>query len=295
MARLYQKSHCSQIKKQITLLTQQYGMAGMINEIVSYCRELAGNHRVIVKLANRDFRIRYSRNYLGLLWAVVEPMAMLIIMLLVFTFLRTRTHPDYPFVVFLLSGLVAFDFFSKGFSQATNSMRSFSFMINVVHIRTSLLPIISIFTTFRAHLIILGIAIIILLFNGVPFSGYWFQLPYFMLAAWMLLTGLAWMSSALVLFIPDLQYIISISMRALFFLTPVFWDISIFPEKYHWIVKINPLFHLVEGYRMCLLYHEPFWSDIYAMISFWIITLFFLFFGSFVFKRLRPYFADVTN
>lgn len=270
-------------------------MARLTSEIVSFIRDLLNSRRLIAKLANRDFRIRYARDHMGLIWAIVEPLAMLIIMLIVFTYLRTRSHPDYPFVVFLLSGLVAFDFFNKSFSQATHSMRAYSFMINLVHIRSSLLPLVSILTTFRTHLVILAIAIGILLFNGIGFSFYWFQLIYFMLAAWLLLTGLTWMSSAMLLFVPDLQHIISIGMRAMFFLTPIFWDLSIFPEKYHKILKLNPLFYLVEGYRMSLLYHKPFWSDSYAMLSFWMITLFFLFLGAFVFRRLKPYFADVSN
>lgn len=270
-------------------------MAGLKSEISSFIHDLINNRRLIGKLANRDFRIRYARDYLGLMWAIVEPLAMLIIMLIVFTYLRTRSHPDYPFVVFLLSGLVAFDFFNKSFSQATQSMRAYSFMINMVHIRVSLLPLISILTTFRTHLVILAIAIVILLFNGIGFSLYWFQLVYFMLGAWLLLTGLTWISSAMLIFVPDLQHVVGIAMRALFFLTPIFWDISIFPEKYHKFIKLNPLFYLVEGYRMSLLYHKPFWSDGYAMIAFWSFTLFFLFFGAYVFRRLKPYFADLSN
>jgi len=60
------------------------------------------------------------------------------------------------------------------------------------------------------------------------------------------------------------------------------------------LLKLNPLFHIVEGYRMCFLYHKPFWSDMYSIVSFWIITIAIMITGIFVFKRLRPHFADVV-
>jgi len=256
--------------------------------------ELYSNRKLIIQLAERDFKIKYVRNYFGLAWAILEPLAMLMIMLLVFTYLRNRTHSDYPFIVYLLSGVVAFNFFSTAFAQATHSIKSFSFMINLVHLRMSFVPFISILSAFFTHLIVLGIAIFILLLSGIGFSWYWFQLIYFMLALWLLLIGLTWFTSALVVYVRDLQYLISIGMRAMFFLTPIFWDITMFPEQYRHYFKLNPLYHIVEGYRMSLLYHQPFWSDGYAMLSFWVFTLIFLFTGAYVFKRLSPNFIDVA-
>ena len=270
-------------------------MINFLREIQLFFRELYNNRQLIIHLANRDFRIKYARNRLGLLWAVLEPMALLIIMLLVFTYLRSRAHADYPFVVYLMSGLAGYNFFSSGMSQGANSLKSFSFMLELVHLRTAIIPVISILTSFRTHLIILGITLIILLGNGIGFSIYWFQLLYFIFALWVLLIGTNWITSVLMVFVPDLQHIISIFMRALFFLTPVFWDISIFPAKYRIFLKINPLFHIVEGYRMSLLYHEPFWSDKYAFMFFWINTLGTLLLGFYIFTKLSPYVADINN
>lgn len=265
------------------------------NIFTSFLNDLLKNRRLIFKLAKRDFKIKYARNYMGLMWAFIEPLALLIIMLLVFTYLRNRSHPEYPFIVYLLSGLIGYNFFSKGLAQATNSIRAFSFMINQIHVSSFLLPLISILSTFYTHLILLVISIFIFLINGIGFSFYWFQLLYFMFAAWILLYGISLFTSSVVLFVKDLNYIITIVMRALFFLTPIFWQISMFPEKYRVYLKLNPLYYLVEGYRMSLLYHEPFWSDRVAMISFWVFTIVILFLGSKVFSRLKSYFSDIIN
>jgi lipopolysaccharide transport system permease protein/teichoic acid transport system permease protein len=258
--------------------------------------ELKNNWFLLLQLARRDFKIKYARNYLGLAWAVLEPLALLVIMLIVFTYLRHRgDREEFPFAVYMLTGMAGFDFVSKSLHSATNSIRSYSFMIKLLHIPTILIPFISIMSTFFTHLIVVGIAIIIIMFHGFGFSWYWFQLVYFMFASWMFLTGVTRLTASLVIFVQDLQYVIGIVLRGLFFLTPIFWSIDMFPEQYRIYFKLNPLYHIVEGYRMSLLYNKPFWSDGISMISFWIVTIFFLIAGTYVFKKLSPNFADTIH
>ena len=261
----------------------------------SFFSELIKNKSILFHLALRDFRIRYARNYFGMAWAVLEPLAILLIMMIVFTYLRHRMHPEYPFIVYLLSGLMGYDFFSKSLARATNSIRSYSFMIELIHIRKDFIPLVSILTSFFTHLIVLAVAIIVLILNGVAVSWYWLQLPYYMLASWLLLLGVTWTTSALVVYVRDIQHVIPIVMRALFFLTPIFWNISMFPEKYRNYFKLNPLYYLVEGYRNCLIYRQPFWSDSFSMMAFWIITITFLFIGRHTFRKLSPTFVDIEN
>lgn len=265
-------------------------------ERAKFIADLVKNRNLIYHLALRDFKIKYARNYFGLAWAVLEPLALLVIMLIVFTFLRDRgERENYPFAVYMLSGMIGFDFVSKSLQQATQSIRGYSYLIKLLHIPTTLIPSITIMSSFFTHIIVLCITIFIILLHGFGFSWYWFQILYFMFASWLFLTGVTWLTSSVVIFLHDLQYIIGIVMRGLFFLTPIFWDLSMFPEKYQVYFKLNPLFYIVEGYRMSLLYHKPFWSDGFAMISFWTSTLFFLIVGAFVFKKLSPNFADAIH
>ena len=248
---------------------------------------------MIIKLAERDFRIRYAHNRLGLAWAILEPLATLLIIILVFTYLRR--HTENPFIFYLLPGLMGYDFFSKSLGYATNSIRSYSFMIKLIHIRKDFIPVVSILTSFFTHLIVLSVAIIVLILKGVTVSWYWLQLPYYIFASWLLLLGVTWTTSSLVVYVRDIQHVIPIVMRALFFLTPIFWNISMFPEKYRIYFKLNPLYYLVEGYRNCLIYRQPFWSDTFSMTTFWITTFIFLFIGRYIFGKLSPTFSDIEN
>jgi len=266
----------------------------LASETLDFFNDFYKNRKIIRGLASREFKITYGFNFLGFAWAILEPLAMMLMMLLVFTYLRARAANEYPFVVFLLSGVVAFEFFNKSLMQATRSIKFHSFLLKQGNFRMSFLPIVNIFSTLKTHLILLVIAAIIFAFFNIYPSFYWLQLGYYIFAAMVLLIGLSWITSSMVLFVPDIQYVINIAMRSAFFLTPIFWDITMFPPKIAIILKFNPLYHIVDGYRMCFLYHQPFWSDWYSFVSYWIITITIFITGIFVFKKLRPHFADVV-
>jgi len=234
------------------------------------------------------------KNLLGFSWAVIEPLAMMLILWIVFSFIYHRHDRDgYPFIAFLLCGMVAYDFFNKTINQATRSIQTFSFLIKQVNFRIAILPIIIILSELFLHFIILVIVAVILFFNHIYPSVYWLQVFYYLFASSVLLLGLSWLTSSIHLFFPDIYVIISIVMRLLFFMSPIFWNPSMLDPSIIKIFRLSPLYYLVEGYRNCFLYKIPFWQDVRGTVSFWCFTLFFLLAGVFVFKKLRPQFADV--
>lgn len=94
-------------------------------------------------------------------------------------------------------------------------------------------------------------------------------------------------------FFRDLGQFVSMMVQFLFWLTPIFWALKIVPEKYHWVFEINPVYYITQGYRDALIGHVWFWEKPVQLIVFWIGTLIVLILGAFVFRRLRPHFADV--
>jgi lipopolysaccharide transport system permease protein/teichoic acid transport system permease protein len=87
--------------------------------------------------------------------------------------------------------------------------------------------------------------------------------------------------------------LVSIVVQFGFWLTPIFWNISTVPEKYHWIIKLNPMAYIIEGYRNSMIYHKWFWEDMNMTIYFWTITIILFGLGALTFRKLRPHFADV--
>lgn len=272
------------------MLIKQFFLEG-----IDFLKQMFNNRVVIFELTKRDFKTRYTENFFGLTWAILEPLAMMLIMWLVFSqFFKMGKVLEYPFYLYMFAGLVAFDFFNNALNQGTRSIRDLSFLVKQVNFRVAILPMIYILSELIIHLIILLIVVFFCLFNGIYPTIYWLQVFYFIFAACFLLTGLTWLTSSVLLFFPDIYFIISIVMRALFFMSPIFWIPSAIPNKFMLFVKLNPIFYLVEGYRMCFLYHKPFWSDPNGTLYFWVIsgTIFLL--GILTFKKLRPHFADVV-
>jgi lipopolysaccharide transport system permease protein len=263
-----------------------------ILEGLDFLKQIYLNRFIVWELTKRDFRTKYINNLFGLSWAILEPLAMMVILWFIFTYVRTGRSTDVPFAIFLLTGLVAYDFFNKTLNSSTRSIKNFGFLLNKVNFRVAIIPLVKTASEVMIHLIILVIVAVIVLLNGIPITFYWLQVFYYLFAMCALLTGLSWFTSSISLFFPDINYIITIVMRVLFFFTPIFWDARTIPDQYIGYFKLNPLFYLVNGYRDSFLFQVAFWEHPMEALYYWIVTAFFFILGVVVFKRLRPHFAD---
>lgn len=245
-------------------------------------------------LTRRDFKNRYTGSFLGLLWAFLEPLAMMGIMWAVFSIgLRVKPKGDIPFVAYLFTGQTAYNLFFAAVASSSNVIREFSFLVKKVKFRVAILPIVKINSAIILHLIFLLIVIAILLINKIPITIYWFQSLYYMCSCIFLLLGLGWLLSALGVFIRDITHVVQILLNFGFWLTPIFWDAKMVPEQYKVFLFLNPMYYIVQGYRDSFLYQIPFWQHPYQTCYFWSLALALLLTGILVFKKLRPHFADV--
>jgi ABC-type polysaccharide/polyol phosphate export permease len=268
--------------------------ARLFKEGIDLFRQIYYNRNVIYELTKRDFRSNYITNALGMTWAILEPLAMMLILYIVFTYLRAgKPISNIPFSLYLLTGLIIYDFFNKTINTATRSIKDFSFLIRKVKFRIAILPMVKISSEVLIHLIILGIVMVILLLSKVPLTIGWLQVFYYFFASIVLLIGISWFTASLSLFVPDIKYIITIFMRVLFFFTPIFWSSDKVTGKFKILLELNPLYYLVTGYRDSLLFNIPFWEKPEQTLIYWGVTFIFLILGIFTFKRLRPHFADV--
>jgi len=263
-------------------------------DLNDFINQIYLNRWLIIELTKREFKTSYAENIFGLLWAVLEPLAMMIILWLVFSYLRTgKSTDDVPFAIYLLCGILAYDFFNKSINKGSRSIKNYSFLVKTVNFRIAVIPMITISAELIIHLIVMILLIIILISNSIFPHVYWFQIFYYMMAQYILLIGLCWLTASILPFFPDLAYIITITMRVLFFITPIFWQMDMLSEKILRIVSLNPLVYTVGGYRDSFLYHVPFWEYRFETLYFWGFTLVVYILGIIVFKRLRPHFADV--
>ena len=123
---------------------------------------------------------------------------------------------------------------------------------------------------------------------------FWIQTLYYLFALMVLMISTGWLTSSIYLFFPDICNIVSIITLLMFFLTPIFWNINGLLPRDQLILKFNPLYYIINGYRDSFLYITSFWDHPALTHYFWAVCLVFLVAVVAVFKKLGPHFADVV-
>ncbi len=266
----------------------------ILTRIKGFLAAIYFSRGIVFELSKRDFQQQYMGSYLGFIWVFLQPLIFISILYVVFTYgLRSSQPSDIPFTVYLISGMIAWMYFAEILNATSRIITRHSFLVKKVDFRLSLLPIVKISSSLIPHLFFLFIAIVVSWINGFPPSWYTFQVLYYMGAMIILLLGLGWITSSTSLFVSDVIQVVSIFTQFGFWLTPIFWNIKTIPEKYQWILQLNPMYYVVNGYRDSLVHKIPFWEHPIATLYFWIVTLCILYIGILVFSKLRPHFAEV--
>lgn len=254
-----------------------------------FIKEIISKKFLIIELTKRDFYSKYINSLFGMAWAFLEPMFFVLILWLVFGF-GLKSGID---ISYLVTGIIPFNIFRTTLIEGTGSIRSYSFLVKKVDFKLSILAIIKLLSGLMLFALLYIIIFTVLTIKGIYPSLYWLQLFYYTGAMCFFLLGLIWLTSAIELFIPDIKNVIGIVMQFLFYLTPIFWKTDNLPPTFRYIAKFNPMFYLINGFRETFIYHKWFWESPYELLYFSGVSLFFLFTGIYVFKKLRPHFADV--
>ncbi len=263
-------------------------------DIVWFLGSVIEKRDLIIELVKRDIKSQYANSYMGAAWVIAEPLFFICILWFVYSVgLRGGKIGNTPFIVFLSSGLICWQYFSSTFSTNTNIIKRYSFLVKKINFTLSILPVVKIFVDFLPHILLVTIVVIIASLNHIYPSLFLLQILYYLCAMFFLLLGLGWLTSALNVFASDVGNIVRVSVHFGFWVTPIIWDYHTLRSEYQIILKLNPMFYIVEGYRDSIIYNIPFWEKPFLTLYFWCVTGFILFLGAIVFKRLRPHFASV--
>lgn len=272
-------------------LKKYLNLKGFLNFLIG----LVKNRRIIYGLVIKDIKNQSLGSFFGITWAFVHPTVFILVLWFVFsTGLRgARVEGEAPFILYLISGLVVWNFFSGALVAGAMSIKQNSFFVQKMVFRISMLPVVKILSAFVIHLVFLIVMIIVYIAHGFFIDFYYIQILYYIFATIILSLGISWITSSVVLFFPDLSQLIQLVVRIGFWFTPIIWKIDRIPQKYQVFIKANPAYYLVMGYRECLLYKVWFWEHPVLTLYFWLLTFFIFALGSILFMRLKPHFADV--
>lgn len=264
------------------------------NRISELVLELNQNKKLIWQLSKNDFKTKYAGSYLGITWAFVQPVVTVMVYWFVFQVgFKSAPIEDFPFVLWLIAGIVPWFFFSEAIINATNSLIEYSYLVKKVVFKISILPIVKILSSLFVHGFFVLFGIIVFSAYGYVPTPYTFQVIYYTLCTFVLVLGVSYVTSAIVIFFRDLGQIINIFMQVGMWVTPIMWDYMMMPEPYRWILKINPMYYIVQGYRDALINRVWFWNRPIETVYFWTVSAVVAGIGCLVFKRLKIHFADV--
>jgi len=256
-------------------------------------REVADIFRfwdVFTSLVMRDFKGRYRAKVLGVLWSIGDPLVMMFVYTLVFTYMFKREVYAYPVV--LLLGMTPHRFFANGVTGSANSIVDYSPLVRRVAFPRHLLPP-AVLTSHLIHFgIEIGLVLIVSLFYpGVPkLSSAMVYLPVIFAVQMLYMSGMAFLMAALNVVYRDVQYMLRSMMLVLYWLTPIFYPADFIPEAFRPYFMLNPMAGVVIGYRNVLIdATAPDWTFL-AVGAF--VSSIILFTGMVVFRRLEGTFAD---
>jgi len=262
-------------------------------KLSSLLKEFISNRSLILDLAINDFKTRYAGSYLGIVWAFVQPVVTILVYWFVFQVgFRSGTLKEVPFVLWLAAGLVPWFFFNEALNSATSSLIDYGYLVKKVVFNIRIIPFVKILSALFVHAFFVIFILLLYILNNIFPSIYWLQIVYYSGYMIILCLGITYVTSALMIFFRDLSQIINVFLQIGIWMTPIMWDIAVIPIQHQWILKLNPMYYVVEGYRNALIYHNWFWNDPIQTVYVWIIAIIMLLLGNYVFNKLKEYFAD---
>lgn len=229
---------------------------------------------MILLLARRDLKIKYARTSLGLIWSVVQPMTGLVIFYLFFNYLiAVPSIPDCGYTVFAFSGMTAWYFFSYIVYQGSNALIQGQELSQKIYFPRIALPISKVMVGSVDLLVALLLLLIVMLILSVPLSWHLMFLPLFVLINAAVGLSIAIWISALTVKHRDLQHIVPYIVNFGIWLTPVFFPASIVPGNFSWMLYLNPMSGVIEGFRWCLWGHTGFLPEYFTGIGISLIVL----------------------
>lgn len=239
----------------------------------------------------REFSIRYRQSLLGILWAVIQPLSMMLLFTFVFTYVMPVKVSDYPYPAFFYAALLPWSFFASSLNYAVPSLVNHYNLVTKIYFPREILPLSGIIVAFLDFVIASVIFIFMMIFYNMHFSlnVLWFFPLFFLLA--LFTVSIALSLAALNVFYRDVNLAISFLVQLWFFATPIFYSVDKISPHLKIVVFLNPLAFIIENMRRCLIEGRAVvWWQYLIMLAF-VLLLAALCYG--FFRQTERRFADV--
>ena len=255
-------------------------------------KEIWRYRELLYFLTWRDVKIRYKQTVLGGAWAILQPFLTMIIFSLFFGRLAGlgQKTGGIPYPIYVYSGLLAWTFFANAVTNSSNSLVGSAYLITKVYFPRLIIPLAAV----AVGLVDFAVSSVVLLgmmvYYGTAITWQLLLVPVFLAATVLTATGVGTFLSALTVSYRDFRYVVPFAIQIWMFVTPVIYPITIVPARWRWLLSLNPMTGLIDGFRSAFLAHRVDWGvvAISATMSFVICVVSLIYF-----RRVERQFADV--
>ena len=254
-------------------------------------RELWEHRELLGFLVQRDIKVRYKQTTLGVAWAVLQPVFAMLIFTLIFGRFAKIPSEQVPYAVFVYAGLLPWTFFSTSVTQAAQSLIRQEALLTKIYLPRLFVPAAPV----GGALVDLSISFVVFaalmaFYGQVPGWGL-LLLPLLILVTVIAALGVGLLLAALTVIYRDFRFVVPFLMQVWMYTSPVIYPVNLVPRQYHWVLALNPLSGIIDGFRAALLDRHFDFTTI-AVSSAASLGLFIL--GLFYFRRMERRFADIA-
>ena len=251
-------------------------------------KELYNYRELLKNNIKKEIRGKYKGSWLGILWTFLNPLLMLAVYSFVFPYILRVNVENYT--IFMIVALIPWNFFTTAIQMGTGSVVANGNILKKVYFPREIIPISITTSQLVNFLITCLIMFAFIIFSGVGFSYHALLFPLLIVIQYLIILAFNFILSAMTVFVRDIDHFVSVILMLGFYATPIVYQANMLPEKFQWVLKLNPMAQLVEAYRSIFYYHQmPDWK----MLGIWGIASFvFIIMGYRIFKKLEKSFVE---
>jgi lipopolysaccharide transport system permease protein len=239
----------------------------------------------------REIRVRYKQSLLGAAWAILQPLSMMTVFTLVFSFLARVPTDGIPYPIFSYAAVLPWTFFATSVSFGVPSLVNNLNLVTKTYFPREILPFGAVGASFFDFLVASTIFLFMLLFYRVPLTWAAVWLPLILTLQILLTFGVTLLGSAIIVLYRDVRFVVPLGLQIWLYATPVIYPVSLVPQGFQPFYMLNPMAGIIDAYRRVILHGQPpTWSYL-GLSAAAALALFII--GYLVFKRLEVSFADI--
>ena len=267
-------------------------------------RELWRARDLLWIFTTRDVKVRYKQSFFGVGWALVVPMVQVLVVSVFFGSVLGVGHKvseaagrALPYPLFALTGQIVWNFFKMAVEGASNSLVVNGTILRKIYVPRLLLPLAALGKPTVDAVVVLALMLGFVAWyaadptSGIRFSRDLLLAPVFLAGAVLPAIGIGLVVAAVTVHYRDLQHVLPLFTSILFFVTPVIYSVDVLPDRYEWLIYLNPVAGFVQAHRAAVMHLPQDWGGLGISAG---ISAVLIVFGLFYFARMERDFADVA-